>query len=248
MRVDVGAGKFVIMSVFDPNNPFGRGLAASMLGIQPTTKRKVYFAFHYDDVMRVNNVRNSWKIDHPDSLLNRSFYDSSLWESAKTQGDDAVKKLIREGVEQTSVVCVLVGTYTWSRQWVKYEIARSIIDGRGLLAVHINGLNHHERRTPDALGYNPLLLLGVGRNQSGQLILFERREVILNALSGQREWQWLPYEDYTLAVPLPRYLAEPDRGYIRLLSGGATEYNFATDNGHKNLGSWVDQAAQAVGR
>jgi hypothetical protein len=29
-------------------------------------KRRAYFAFHYEDIMRVNNVRNAWKIDHPD--------------------------------------------------------------------------------------------------------------------------------------------------------------------------------------
>ena len=45
---------------------------------------------HYDDIMRVNVVRNAWKIDHPDNALMRSFYDSSLWESRKLEGDDAV--------------------------------------------------------------------------------------------------------------------------------------------------------------
>src|SRR6266436_7197216 len=128
----------------------------------PTTKRKAFFSFHYDDIMRVNVVRNAWKIDHPDNALMRSFQDSSLWESRKLEGDEAVKRLIREGVEYTSAVCVLVGSETWQRQWVKYEIARSVIDGRGLLAVHINGLNHHESRSPDTPGFNPLHLLGVG--------------------------------------------------------------------------------------
>jgi hypothetical protein len=37
----------------------------------PTTKRKAFFSFHYDDIMRVNVVRNAWKIDHPDALLAR---------------------------------------------------------------------------------------------------------------------------------------------------------------------------------
>ncbi len=41
------------------------------------TKRRVFFSFHYDDIMRVNNVRNAWKITHPDSTSMRSFYDSS---------------------------------------------------------------------------------------------------------------------------------------------------------------------------
>src|SRR5262245_59508082 len=106
---------------------------------QPT-KRRAFFSFHYDDIMRVNNVRNAWKIDHTDSPLNRNFYDSSHWESKKLTSPDQIKNLIREGVEYTSAVCVLVGSETWKRRWVKYEIARSVIDERGLLAVHINGL------------------------------------------------------------------------------------------------------------
>lgn len=237
------------MSVFDPQNPFGRGLAASILsGAQPATKRKVYFAFHYDDIMRVNNVRNAWKIDHPDSLLNRSFSDSSLWESRKAEGDESVKRLIREGVAYTSVVCVLVGTQTWSRRWVKYEIARSLIDSRGLLAVHINGINHHVRRGPDSLGANPIGRLGIYKGQDGQFKLYEWREIITNFLTGQRNSGWYPYEDYTQSVPLPRYLREPDVGYVMPLSSGTVEHNFAVDNGDKNLGDWVDQAAQAVGR
>ena len=35
-------------------------------------------------------------------------------------------------------------------------MARAVIDKRGLLGVHINGLNHHGRLHADALGINPL--------------------------------------------------------------------------------------------
>ena len=79
------------------------------------TKRKAYFAFHYDDIMRVNNVRQAWKIDHPDGPLIRSFYDSSLWESKKAEGPKAVKNLIRTVDKYTSAVCVLIGSETWTR-------------------------------------------------------------------------------------------------------------------------------------
>ncbi len=106
--------------------------------------------------MRVNVVRNAWKIDHPDNALMRSFQDSSLWESCKLEGDEAVKRLIREGVEYTSAVCVLIGTDTWVRRWVRYEIARAIIDGRGLLSVHLNSIRHHHTKTPHTRGHNPL--------------------------------------------------------------------------------------------
>jgi hypothetical protein len=205
-------------------------------GLYPV-KRKVYFAFHYDDVMRVNNVRNAWKIDHPDSLLNRSFYDSSLWERRKAEGDPAVKELIRQGVGYTSVVCVLVGANTWGRRWVRYEIARSVIDGRGLLAVHINSLKHHVARSPTALGRNPLDYMGIARRQNGSLYLCE--------WSG-RAWKW--YDDYTRPVTLPAYLSEPVGLCVRQLSEGAGVYDYVAHSGHKGIGGWIDAAAKRVGR
>jgi len=214
----------------------------------PPIKRKVFFSFHFDDVMRVNNVRQAWKIDHPDNQLMRSFYDSSLWENKKLEGDNAVKELIRKNVQYTSAVCVLIGTETWSRQWVKYEIARSVIDGRGLLGVHINSINHHQRRQPDSLGFNPLRLLGIYKSPTGKFYLYENRHVVLNHMAGQTEWQWLQYQDYTLPVPLPRYLSEPSVGYIMPLSANADEYNYITQDGHKNIGAWIDRAAQRAGR
>jgi hypothetical protein len=214
----------------------------------PAVKRRVYFAFKFDDVMRVNNVRQAWKIDHPDNQHMRSFYDSSLWAKKQIEGDRALKELMREGVEHTSAVCVLIGTATWSSRWVKYEIARSVIDKRGLLAVHLNSLNHHQRRRPDPLGLNPLRLMGIYKSSTGKLYLFECRQVVVNYLTGQSEWQWHQYADYALPVSLPRYLAEPLVGYVQPLSAGALEYDFVADVGHKNIGAWIDHAAQAVGR
>ncbi len=230
-------------------SPKPNGLAAALLGI-PTqsTKRRVFFSFHYDDIMRVNNVRNVWKIDHPDSALIRSFYDSSLWESKKAEGDEAVKTLIREGVQNTSAVCVLVGTETWSRRWVKYEIARSVVDERGLLAVHLNNLNHHRELKAHPLGFNPLHLLGVFRAPEGNFYLYEKRHVLKNYLTGEMAWEWWPYGDYQLPVTLPKYLSAPDVGYVRPLSTGASEYDFVLQIGNKNLGAWIDLAAQRVGR
>lgn len=196
--------------------------------------------------MRVNNVRNAWKIDHPDSPFMRSFYDSSMWESKKAEGDDAVKNLIRDNVKYTSAVCVLVGTYTSDRPWVRYEIARSIIDEKGLLAVHINGLNHHVRLTPDTKGFNPLNMLGLYRNVNGQYYLYEQTKV--PSLTAQNEWQWTPYKHYVMLVKLPRYLAAPSVNCVMPLSRGTQEYDYVAGEGHKNIGKWIDQAAIAAGR
>jgi hypothetical protein len=152
---------------------------------------KVYFSFHFDDVMRVNNVRQAWKIDHPDALTTRSFYDCSLWERRQLEAPESVRRLIREGVEHTSAVCVLVGTRTWSRRWVRYEISRAVIDGRGLLAVHLNNLRHHVTLRSDPLGQNPLAYLAVGKVQPNLLV---PAQYYLFEYTSQG---WVRYQDYT---------------------------------------------------
>jgi hypothetical protein len=219
--------------------------------LKAAVKRKVFFSFHYDDIMRVNVVRNVWKITHPDNALMRSFYDSSLWESRKLEGDEAVKRLIREGVEYTSAVCVLIGSETWLRRWVRYEIARAIIDGRGLLGVHLNSIRHHQTKTPHTRGLNPLDFMAVGKVQESiwepaRYYLFEK-QAVPNGLGGYR-WVWNRYTDYTTSVTLPSWLADPVAGYVTPLSQNASVHDYIADNGHQNIGSWIDRVAQSAGR
>lgn len=229
-------------------------LAPPKLPVAPlraAVKRRAFFSFHYDDIMRVNVVRNAWKIDHPDNALMRSFYDSSLWESRKLEGDDAVKRLIREGVEYTSAVCVLIGSETWLRRWVKYEIARAIIDGRGLLGVHLNSIRHHKTLTQHTRGYNPLEFMAVGKVQNGILAapkyyLFEK-VAVSNGLGGYK-FEWHRYGDYTNSVQLPPWLTDPQPGYVTPLSNNTVVYDYISDDGHHNIGSWIDKAAQWAGR
>lgn len=217
--------------------------AISLLGpLTKLQKRRVFFSFHFDDVMRVNNVRQAWKIDHPDAPNMRSFYDSSLWERRQIEGDESVKRLIREGVQYTSAVCVLVGSQTWNRRWVRYEMTRAVIDERGLLAVHLNNIRHHLTRQFHPLGQNPLAYMAVGKVQPvvsvpPQYYLFDK-------------WAegWVRYQDYTNRVTLPKYLTDPAPGFVTPLSTGTGEYDHASQNGHKLIGAWVDHAARQVGR
>ena len=217
-------------------------IAVPAFSMQPT-KRRVFFSFHFDDIMRVNNVRQVWKIDHPDAPTMRSFYDSSLWEARQLEGDDALKRLIREGQTNTSAVCVLIGTYTWQRRWVRYEIARAIIDGRGLLGVHLNSIKHHRPPfLPHLVGENPFNHLSIGKVQENFLAppkyyIFEK------TTQG-----WIRYQDHTDSVSLPCYLADPNQNYVTPLSTAIPVYDFAHNDGHKHLGAWIDQAAITVGR
>jgi Thoeris protein ThsB, TIR-like domain len=193
--------------------------------------------------MRVNAVRQAWRFRHPGTVLTPSFYDSSLWESRQREGDESLKRLIREGVDYTSAVCVLIGTSTWTRRWVRYEIARAVIDGRGLLAVHINGIRHHQTKIRNPAGLNPLEFMAVGKVQdnflaSSKYYLFER----------DLQYGWLPYQDYTNPVKRPTYLSDPAPGHVTPLSHGTMVRDFIGDTGSKNIGLWIDLAAQAVGR
>ncbi|WP_316225176.1 MULTISPECIES: TIR domain-containing protein [unclassified Bradyrhizobium] len=214
-------------------------------------KRKGFFSFHYADIIRVNNVRNAWKINAPGREDKRQFFDRSLWESVQRKNPDGLKNLIRGGMAHASVVCVLVGTETWARPWVRYEIARSVIDKKGLLAVHLNGLRHHQRLTADARGENPLDFMAVGSPKQGLHYLYERvwHQVVRN---GQLtwDWRWEKYSKYSSPVPLPKYIqANPPRvGHVVPLSEVTAIYDYVAEEGHKNIGAWIDKAALRAGR
>ena len=70
------------------------------------------------------------------------FQDGSLWEEAKRKGDAAVKAIINRGIEGTTVTAVLIGSQTASRQYVQYEIDKSIERGNGLLGIYIHNLKN----------------------------------------------------------------------------------------------------------
>jgi hypothetical protein len=214
--------------------------------LRKTTKRKAYFAFRYQDIMRVNNVRNAWCIEHPDGQNNRSFYHRSIWGTSRSTNPETLKKLMREGVEHSSAVCVLVGSETWKSRWVKYEIARSVVDGRGLLSVHINGLNHAQRGIADPMGYNPLHCMGIYVS-NGKYYLCENVPEV-DAETGQLIWRWKRYEDFTDPVDLPRYSIPPSQTSVVALSSCTRVYDYVADQGHSKIGIWIDTAAMDVGR
>jgi MTH538 TIR-like domain (DUF1863) len=73
------------------------------------------------------------------------FFDGSLWESAKKTGSLAVKRLINSGLDGTSVTCVLIGSETYVRPWVRYEILKCFRRGNSVLAVHINTIKGRDQ-------------------------------------------------------------------------------------------------------
>ncbi len=99
--------------------------------------RRVFFSFHYRDIMRVNVVRNSWLTQDRESA---GFFDGSLWEEAELKGATAIQKLIDDGLKNTSVTIVLIGSQTANRTYINYEIIQSFNRGNGLLGVYIHNI------------------------------------------------------------------------------------------------------------
>jgi hypothetical protein len=50
------------------------------------------------------------------------------------------------------------------------------------------------------------------------------------------------------AVDLPAWLVEPALGYVTPLSRNADNFDDIPDGRHRNIGRWVDRAAQKAGR
>jgi len=132
--------------------------------------RRVFFAFHYErDVWRAGEVRNSW-VTKPDREA-AGFWDAADWEKVKKQGDEAIKRWIKDQLSGTSATIVLIGAETSSREWVKFEIIESYNRGNGLLGVYIHNLKDRNGKT-DSKGDNPFDSIYI--TQNSQKIYFSQ--------------------------------------------------------------------------
>lgn len=115
--------------------------------------RRTFFSFHYEnDVWRASIVRNSARLKTEITL---EWIDASIWEDEKKKGDAAVKKLIDNALVGTSVTCVLIGSLTSTRKFVKYEIDQSIARGNGLFGIYIHNIKDNDGKTATK-GTSPL--------------------------------------------------------------------------------------------
>lgn len=191
--------------------------------------RRVFFSFHYDDVanFRANVVRNSGAVLGSDQL---GFFDASIWETAKRTNEDAIKKLINQELENTSVTCVLIGSETYNRHWVRYEILKSYEKGNGILGVHINGIKDRYGQTA-VNGPNPFDYLRIS-----PLYSYMTNPHIASEWVNQQWREWDGFRFY-------RY--QPINA---LLSRFFSVYDWKADDGIHNFANWIETAARAAGR
>jgi hypothetical protein len=212
-------------------------VTAAPVQIVPQVRRKVFFSFYFEgDIRRSVIVRNSYRFRPGRKLPTANFYDKSLWESSKREGEESLKRLIREGMAGSSVTCVLAGTHTWQRPWVRYEIARSLVCGNGLFTVHIH--NVKDPQFGIALpGPNPLHFMGLELRPDG-------RGNICELVNGR----WELFEKHKAPVRWPRWLAKPTVNYLVPLSHGTRAYDYCDEDGYNHLAEWSQLAAVESGR
>ena len=186
--------------------------------------KRVFFSFYYQDVIdfRVNVVRNH-KLTKDD---NAGYFDASIWEDAKKTSDLALKRLINSELKNTSVTCVLVGTNTFERRWVDYEIMRSLYKGNDILAIHINGIEGKDEKTKKK-GNNPLYYLGYSFDST------KKKLSLHDYINGS----WTAYTD--LDGWTVNQVEEEKRDKIFRLSTIYPIYDWIDDDGYNNFDSWV---------
>lgn len=196
--------------------------------------RRVFFSFHYaPDVQRAQVVRNSWvtKADRQEA----GFFDSSVFESKKRTSDNALKGFLAAGLSNCSVTAVLYGSGTAYRRWVRYEVLKSFADGKGMLAIDVHSIKNFEKQTA-AAGVDPLSCLGF--EVSGPTCKFKERRA-----DGQ--WVWATDIVSAPVNSLKHVLRGATNSTLDSLCG---TYDWSTNAGYANLGSWVETAAARAGR
>jgi hypothetical protein len=115
--------------------------------------RRVFFSFEYEnDVSRSMVVRNSWVAEGKEAA---GYIDAADFEELEEKGDAAIEAWIDSQLQQTSVTVVLVGAYTCTSEWVKYEIQQSEARGNGLLGIDISKIKNLAGETSERCGELP---------------------------------------------------------------------------------------------
>lgn len=99
--------------------------------------KRVFFSFHYEDI-------EGFRGDIIKTCLNKGrgtiFHDNSLWTHEIESSFDTVKSKIDAALRKSEVTVLLIGTHTFSRFWVKYEIEESLKLKNKLIGIHINSI------------------------------------------------------------------------------------------------------------
>ncbi|MEO5716649.1 MAG: TIR domain-containing protein [Luteolibacter sp.] len=187
--------------------------------------KRVYFAFHYKDVIdfRANVVRNHNALV---TSQKAGYFDASIWEEAQKKGDIALKRMINSELDNTSVTAVLIGSETYRRTWVRYEIFKSIDVGNLLLGIHINGIPCKNKKTKD-LGPDPFKHCALRISADGT----KGTPMVWNI----DKWAtFSKFGEFEIGIQ-----SAARRGKILPLTTWFSTYKWNADNGFANFSKWI---------
>jgi len=190
--------------------------------------KRVFFSFHYKDVIefRANVVRKHWvvKADREEA----GYFDASIWEEAQKTNDIGLTRLINGALDNTSATCVLVGSQTYARPWVRYEIVKSLYRGNRVFAVHINQIKGKDQLTKSN-GPNPFDYLALKYSDEGKKVdVFEAKD-----------GKWVAYTKLP-SYTLKNTAADQRWGKLfKLSSLGYKIYCWSDDDGYNNFATWA---------
>lgn len=190
--------------------------------------KRVFFSFHYEDVktFRANVVRNHGVTKQ--SGQDAGFFDASIWEDAKRHGDNSIKRLINTNLENTSVTCALIGSQTWERRWVRYEILKSYDRGNKLFGIHINSVKDKNQNT-FSQGRNIFDYLGFIISDDGKKLTYYEHD-------GRN---WKIFQDL---APKQTNFDRQYWGKGYKLSNWVQVYDWTLNSGYINFPTWVENA------
>jgi hypothetical protein len=143
--------------------------------------------------------------------------------------------MINNGLDGSSVLCVLIGRETYTRRWVDYEIFEGIELGMGVFGIRIHQIPSMNIGA-DVAGQNPFDYLGYGRNQN-------RPGKLLPMVKYESGWKDASYQSPITESVAP-YLTGRDKP---ILSSIFSVYDWMSDNGYMNFAKWVEAAARNAG-
>jgi antiphage defense system Thoeris ThsB-like protein len=194
--------------------------------------RTVYFGFHYQrDIFRVQQVKQHYVTKG--NYTAAGYFDGSLEEKAKTEGVDAVKRLIDNGLSGCTVLSVLMGKETSTRHWVYYEIFRSIEAGMGVFGIQIHKLKDPKAGADDTSS-NPFAYSGYGTANQKLVPMIKYTTGWHNASNVS-----------PIATSAAVYLKGTERP---MLSSLFRIYDWIDDDGYNNFNIWAESAARQAGK
>lgn len=128
---------------------------------------------------------------------------------------------------------MLIGSDTFARPWVKYEIFRSIFKLNNLIGIHINKIAGKDGKTKSK-GENPFDYLGVEFSNDGEKYAF-----------CELKWsQWHYWEE----IESTRFFSNDyfDKSYAKNIAGKVVSlsqffktYDWVGDDGYNNFDKWI---------